>query len=193
VRRPALVAVRLLAAVVALAIAAAGCSGGGTTATTDAGAATNTVGPFDTPDVTEALEALRSKLGPDGRLLLMSIGEGVIDFDVLEAGASAPRGYSWLGRALTAQPSGFTPGAGRTLADAAFPLSAVDPAVPAMLAARAADVAAVAGYHVTSMSISRTLVGPGRYALQWTVADTDDASAPVLVARPDGSGYRRLT
>jgi hypothetical protein len=125
-------------------------------------------------------------------VLLLSVGQGVVDCTVLEAGAGAPSGYAWTDGQLVPEPSSFTPGTGQTLAQAAFALSLVDPSVPAHLATRAAGVAGSPGYHVTSMSMSRTLAGPGRFALMWTVANTDDAAAPVLVARPDGSGYRRL-
>ena len=181
-----------IVAAVLVAVAALGCGSGGTSSSSEAAPDTSTVGQFEAPNVSGALAALRAKIGPDGRLLLLSVGQGVVDMTVLEAGATAPSGYAWVGGQLVPEPSEFTPGTGQTLDEASFPPSLVDSSVPADLAARAADVAGSPDYHVTSMSISRTLVGPGRFALQWTVANTDDAAAPVLVARPDGSGYRRL-
>jgi len=191
-RRTAIRRLRLAVAAVLVAVAALGCGSGGASSRSEAVADTSTVGQFETPNLRAALGALRAKIGPDGRLLYLSVGQGVVDMAVLESGAGAPSGYAWTGGQLVPEPSEFTPGTGQTLDEAAFPLSLVDPSVPADLEARAAGVAGVPDYHVTSMSISRTLVGPGRHALLWTVANTDDAAAPVLVAQPDGSGYRRL-
>jgi hypothetical protein len=144
---------------------------------------------FQPGNITKAVNEVKAKLGPTAELIGVTVTPVEAAFDYREGTDDVAKSITWDITAGMQNPQPLNTNTLKPLSARVFSISKLDASVVPKLVAAAPSVAGSPKFHVTSLGLARQ---PAQADASWQVVDTDTPSLPVLTAKPDGGGLKKL-